>query len=63
MDATGIDGVVGLMERVKVPRLVMFSIRGLQLPDNQLLQLLTRLLSSTIGESALAASIVLAHGM
>lgn len=63
MDATGIDGVVGLMERVKVPRLVMFSIRSLQLPDNQLLQLFTRLLSSTIGESALAASIVLAHGI
>ncbi|MGY2042087.1 hypothetical protein ACW9I9_06875 [Pseudomonas pergaminensis] len=63
MDATGFDGVVGLMERVKVPRLVMFSIRGLQLPDNQLLQLFTRLLSSTVGESALAASIVLAHGM
>lgn len=63
MDAAGIDGVVDLMERVKVPRLVMFSIRGLQLPDNQVLQLFVRLLSSTIGESALAASIVLANGM
>jgi hypothetical protein len=58
----GVQGIIQLMERVKVPRLVVFSVRGLGLTYDQLFELFNIQLSSAIEELALAAGLVLADG-
>jgi len=59
----GVQGFLELMECVKVPRLVIYSARGLELTYDQLFELFSSLISSSIHELELAAGSAMADGI
>lgn len=62
-ESLGVQGFLELMECVKVPRLVIYSARGLELPYDQLFELFSSLISSTVQELELAAGSAMADGI
>ncbi|WP_206361283.1 hypothetical protein, partial [Pseudomonas viridiflava] len=62
-ESLGVQGFLELMECVKVPRLVIYSARGLELPYDQLFELFSSLISSSVQELELAAGSAMADGI
>lgn len=62
-ESLGIQGFLELMECVKVPRLIIFSVRSLELPYDQLLELFNSLICSSVQELELAAGSAMADGI
>jgi hypothetical protein len=61
-EAHGVQGLLDLMRRVKIPRLVGYACRGLELPYDDLVELFEKIVTSSVAELELIAGAVLADG-
>lgn len=61
-EAHGVQGLLDLMGRVQIPRLVAYACQGLELPYDELVELLDNILASSVAELELAAGAVLSDG-
>jgi hypothetical protein len=61
-ESLGAQGLVDLMARVKIPRLVAHASCRLELSFRSLLELLTRLLDASVAEQELSAGSIIADG-
>lgn len=62
-ESLGVKGILELMECAKIPRLVIYTARGLELPYDQLFELFNSLISSSVQELELAAGAAMADGI
>lgn len=61
-ESLGGEGLLDLMDRVKIPRLVASATRSLELPFDPLLDLLTRVIGMTVPEREFSGGSIIADG-